>query len=309
MASVNITTAAVGQVGKELISLMKLGNEAFEQGSVYVVPGVGKELFIPRLNAADDQLQARVETPTTGNDSLTYDERSIATKFLMWYDTFNPNKWQDAWEQFFPNGMQVDTIDNPDIQAAILREILKTVGKQLGKLVWQGDIGGSAELDFFDGFVTIATADAGTIKVTPAGAITEANVISVLESVEAAIPSSIWSDPEVVFQMNTGDARKYLAAARALDFKGSNISDAMEMRFAGRQIRHTDGMKANSILAVKSTADSTSNLWAGVWANGDEENVKIARLQANSELFFAKVLMKMAVNFANAEEVVIYNPA
>ena len=36
---------------------------------------------------------------------------------------------------------------------------------------------------------------------------------------------------------------------------------------------------------------------------------KIARLQANSELFFAKVLMKMAVNFANAEEVVLYTPA
>ena len=94
-----------------------------------------------------------------------------------------------------------------------------------------------------------------------------------------------------------------------MDFKGSNISDALEARFAGRNIRFYDGMKENSILIARGTPDNTSNMWAGVWMEADPENIKIARLQANSELFFAKVLFKMGVNFGHDEEVVIYNPA
>jgi hypothetical protein len=187
-------------------------------------------------------------------------------------------------------------------------ETMKTVGNQLGKIVWQGDTAGAADVSFFDGFLKILPAGGATI-VTPAGAITDGNVITILENCEAAIPSSIWEDPNVVFHMNTTDFRLYQQAARALDFKGPDIGDAQESRFAGRQIRHYTGMAKDSIIVAKATAGKDSNLWAGVDVAGDTENVKIERYRPESERFIVKVLAKMGVNSPNPEETVVYLPA
>jgi hypothetical protein len=186
---------------------------------------------------------------------------------------------------------------------------MKTIGAQLGKLIWQGDTaaGGASPLRFFDGFIKILGAD-GAILPTPAGAITAANVIAILEATEAAIPAEIWDDPNVVFHMSTRDFRAYQAAARALDFKGSDIGDAMDARYAGRTIRFYNGMANDHIVVAKATAGRDSNLWAGIDTVGDDENVKIQRVQNNSELFFAKVLFKYAVNSPNPTETVLYKP-
>jgi len=310
MPSVNLTSAYVGEVAETLLALTSLGNEAVEKGSVYVVPGVSEALFIPRLNAADDQLQDRQEDPDAPSDSFTYDERPLTPLDMMFFDLENPRNFESAWRPFQPTGPLVSVTNNPTITSAILMETVKTIGKQLGKLIWQGDLaaGGGSPLRFFDGFVTIAIADAGTIQVTPAGVITENNVISILEDTEAAIPSTIWQDPSVVFHMSTQDYRLYLASARALDFKGTNIVDAGESRFAGRQIRFYSDFPKDHIMVAKATSSNDSNLWAGVWVDGDEENVKIERYRPESERFIIKVLFKYAVQFGITEEVVLYQP-
>ena len=310
MPSVNVTSAYVGDVADVLLHLTKLGNQAVQKGSVYVEPGVQKELFLPRFNVADDQLQDRQEDPTSPSDSMNYDERSAAPRDAMFYDEFNPRNFENVWRPFQPTGPLVDRVDNPRIQAAILQEVVKSIGKQLGKLIWQGDTaaGGGSPLRFFDGFVKIADTS-GAINPTASGNITAANVISILELTEAAIPSSVWEDSMNTFHMSTADFRLYQQAARALDFKGPNIGDAMEARFAGRMIRHYEGFPKNFIMVAKGTAGRDSNLWAAVDVAGDEENVKIARTEAKSEKFFAKVLFKYAVQIGNPTETVLYKPS
>ena len=310
MASVNVTSAYVGDVADVLLSLTKTGNQAVEKGSINVEPGVQKALFIPRFNAADDQLQDRQEDPTLPSDSFTYNERSITPLDIMFYDKFNPRNFENVWRTFQPSGPLVDKIDNPQIQAALIAETMKSVGKQLGKLIWQGDVaaGGASPLRFFDGYLKIAAAD-GAIAPTPAGVITAANVISILEATEAAIPSEIWEDPSVVFHMNTTDYRLYQQAARALDFKGTNIAEAQSQMFAGRQIRTYTGMSKNFIMVAKATAGKDSNLWAAVDVAGDDMNVKIEKWRPEGETFFAKVLFKYAVQIGNPTEVVLYSPA
>jgi hypothetical protein len=309
MASVNVTSAYVGDVNETLLELTVLGNQAVEKGSVYVKSGVQKELFLPRLTADADQLQAASADPTTFSDSFNYNERSIAPKDMMFLDKSNPRHFEEAWRPFQPKGMLVDRVDNPKIQAAIIKETMKTVGAQLGKLIWQGDTAGAAAIAFFDGYEKIIANDAASVKVTPAGAITEANVLDVLAATEAAIPDSIWEDPNVVFHMSTTDLRLYGAAARALDFKGVDIADAMNDRYAGRQIRSYTGFSKDKIIVAKATAGQDSNLWAAIDMNGDEENVKIERYRPESENFIVKVLFKYGVNCAHPEETVIYLPA
>lgn len=307
--SVAVTSSYAGDVAETIVSLTSQGNQAVQKGSLYVEAGVQKSLHIPKFNAADDQIQAAAVTPSAPSGSFTWAESSITPADMMFYDTVNPRHFEDVWRPFQPTGPLVDRVDNPKIISAILNEVMKSVGKQLGKLIWQGDTAGAAALTFFDGLVKTITAGSGTVIVTPAGVITSANVLAILEATEAAIPSTIWEDPNVVFHMNTTDYRLYQEAARSLDYKGPNISDAQEARFAGRQIRYYNGMKKDSIIVAKGTAGKDSNLWAAVDVNGDEENVKIERYRPESELFIVKVLFKYGVTAVNYPECVIYNPA
>ena len=48
-----------------------------------------------------------------------------------------------------------------------------------------------------------------------------------------------------------------------------------------------------------------SNRWRGVDYANDTDILKIARLQANSELFFFQMRMKMDVNIVRPEEIVV----
>ena len=65
--------------------------------------------------------------------------------------------------------------------------------------VWQGDTaaGGGSPLRFFDGFIKILGAD-GAIAPTPAGNITAANVIGILEDCVQAIPDALYDDPNMI---------------------------------------------------------------------------------------------------------------
>lgn len=310
-ASVAVTSGYNGEVADVIMTALKTGNEAVEKGSVYVEADVKERLAIPRMTTADDVLTEAVADPTTVADAFAWTERSIVPASMMFFDKVNPRNFESVWRPFQPQGPLVDRVDNPKIVAALTEEAMKSAGKQLGKLIWQGDVaaGVSSPLRFFDGYLKTMLADANTIKVTPAGAITAANVISILEACEAAIPAAIWGDPDVVFHMNTTDYRLYLQAARALDFKGPNIGDAALQRFAGREIRFYEGMAKDHIVVAKATAGKDSNLWAGVDVKGDEENVKIQRYRPESENFIVKILFKYGVNYAVSEEIVIYEPA
>jgi len=307
-ASVNVTSGYNGEVADVIMMALKNGNEAVEKGSVYVEPDVKERLHIPIMTTLDDVIAAAIPDPVTAANAFTWTEKVIVPASMMFFDLVNPRNFESVWRPFQPTGPLVDRVDNPKIQAAIIAEATKTVGKQIGKLIWQGDTAGVTALSWFDGFIKLIAADATTIKPTPAGVITAANIIAVLNAVDAAIPAEIWDDPTVVFHMNTSDYRLYLQAARTLDFKGPNIGDAGEERFAGRQIRYYSGMKKDHIIVAKATAGKDSNLWAGVNVVADTETVKIERYRPESERFIVKLLFKYGVNYAIGSEIVYYKP-
>jgi len=309
MPSVNVTSGYNGEVADVIMIALKNGNEAVEKGSVYVEPDVKERLYIPIMTTLDDVIAAAIPDPITAANAFTWTEKQIVPVSMMFFDKVNPRNFESVWRPFQPNGPLVDRVDNPKIQAALIAEATKSVGKQLGKLIWQGDTAGATAISWFDGYIKLMLADATTIKPTPAGVITAANVIAVLNAVDAAIPSEIWDDPTVVFHMNTQDYRLYLQAARSLDFKGPGIGDAGEERFAGRQIRYYSGFPKDHVVVCKATAGKDSNLWAGVDVVADTETVKIERYRPESELFIIKMLFKYGVNYAIGSQIVIYKPA
>ena len=66
-------------------------------------------------------------------------------------------------------------------------------------------------------------------------------------------------------------------------------------------------MPDNCVFVAKGTASMDSNIWLGLNSASDENNLKLAPLQNNSDLWFVRGKMKVDVNYVFGTEVVLYN--
>ena len=88
--------------------------------------------------------------------------------------------------------------------------------------------------------------------------------------------------------------------------KYTENADENKARYKGHRIIVINGIPENTIFLGKFTRDMNSNLWMGVDYATDEESIKVEPLQANSELYFFQMRMKMDVNFVRPSEVVVW---
>lgn len=310
MPNPNISTAYPGNLShSEFLSLMVLGNQAVQKGSVWIVEDERKTAYFPKLAVNANLIQEQKATPDDPSNAASYTELAVTPVDMMLYDRINPRQFDTIWRQFQGDGPKVDRIMNPQVQAALLREFQKSVNNQLGDLIWAGDnsLAATSPLRFFDGYITLAAADSDVIDVTNIGAITEANVVSILEDCRQAIPDAILDDPNLVIHMNTGDHTKYVdsqynkANKGPADFEGNSIT-----RFRGIEIRHYTGLPANSIIICISSTGSDSNLVGAVDAASDAENIIIQKWRSDSDLFFVKANFRMAVGLVFGAQTILY---
>ena len=97
----------------------------------------------------------------------------------------------------------------------------------------------------------------------------------------------------------------YRDAIHALEFKGSSVETDNVRMFKGKPIVALSGMPADCFFITYGSANRSSNLWLGVDVENDEETVQVEKLQANSELYFFKMLMKADTQIAWGEDVVL----
>lgn len=296
-------------IEKLYLDLM-FGSQTIEKGLVQVIPGQRNKTLISRFYGAVNKITAAVATPTTAADALTKDEKTIQSAEIMFYDEFNPKNFNLDEKFLWSIGPSVTASAATILLAAINDRVTKIFNYDLDNLLWNGDIGsGDAWLSPIDGIVKLIDADASVISVTPAGAITSANVIAVLEAVVAAIPEEVkeLGSPTIV----TTPAVKYAydEAARALDYKGANIYEAGTYRFGGYPIESISVIPANRIFAYNAGRDDMNEIKMATWADSDRFNVKIDRLQANSDEFFIKVNAELGTNTVYGKQITEYSPA
>ena len=289
---------------------LMFGSQTMEKNLVQVIPGQRNKTLISRFYGAVNKITAAVATPTVEADALTKDEKTIQSAEVMFYDQFNPKLFNIDEKFLWSIGPTVTSSAAQVLLAAIQDRVTKIFNYDLDNLLWNGDTtSGDAWLSPIDGIVKLIDADTDVVSVTPAGAITSANVIAVLEAVVAALPVEVreLGNPTIV----TTQAVKYAydEAARALDYKGANIYEAGVYRFGGYRIESVPVIPANRIFAYNASGDDMSEIKMATWADSDRFNVKIDRLQANSDEFFIKVNAELGVNHVYGEQIVEYSPA
>lgn len=304
--AVSISTSYAGEVLESFLTLATTGNEIVQGGHIYVKSGIKKKFTMPRIQV-DNLIQDRKETPTAGVGTFTFDERALIPDDFMVYTEFNPREFEDMWRPFQPTGNLVFRQLPANVQVAMVGEIMKSVSTYMGKAILQGKkTGGVAPFDKFDGIVTKAIADAKVQKVATPAAITKANVISKLDATLALVPERIEDHPDLKIFTSKTVRKAYRDAIHDLEFKGGSVESDNVRMFKGKPVIGLSGMPADTILITYASANRGSNLWLGVDVENDEETIQVEKLQANSELYFFKMLMKADTQIAWGEDVVLY---
>jgi hypothetical protein len=308
--AINQTPLNVPTYVSTLFKDLLLKPETLERSVAQMLPMAHNKMNLDRFTATTGAITAAVETPSTTADNITKDEKTLTMAEVMYYNEFNPKNFNVEPKYLQSIGPSVDAQAAAVLLSAIREKVVEVFGYDIENLLWNGDTAsGSDYLSPIDGFIKQIDADNTVNNVTPAGAITAANVIDIFEAVIQATPTVVKESG--MCSIVTSHTVKYLyrQAARALDFKGTNITEAVRDLYGGYPIISLPNVPANRAFTMMTGGGEKSALKVGVWNDADRYNVKIDRLQANSDLFFIKINMELGVSHIWGKEITEYSPA
>ena len=256
---------------------------------------------------------------------------------FMVYVEFNPREFEKYWRFAQPEGNLVFRDLDPKLQAKMLRLIMDKKNEFVGDAIWMSVKGGYSTattpaasangeklgdgfLKYFDGFMARVMAnlkenvDGETVQLAGNTELTTgAQVEQALYTMWKKCPKQIRKNPSLVFAMNydTWDLYDQFLSDKTMKYTDNTIEN--KYRFKGKKMIPIVGVPAHTIVLTTLSTGTDSNLWMGVDYASDEEVIKIDRLQANSELYFFQMRMKMDVNIVRPAEIVLWtsytNPA
>ena len=331
-----------GEVLEDLLVYTAQGNDTAREGLVHIKPGVQKKLALPHVSLGKI-IQDNVPTPTTqgaesdGLNKYTFSERYLEPQDFMVYLEFNPRDFEEYWRPFQPEGELLFRELDPKVQATMLHLLIDRKDEYLGDCIWASRKGGvngnfvsvgegntviggdsaAGPMKYFDGFMTRVLVninskdlnEQATGKVILAGnteLTTGQQVESALYAMYRACPKKLRKSNKLVFVMGWELWDLYDEYLSNKDVKYTENADVNKYRFKGKRVVVINGITEQTIALGKFTSGIDSCLWMGVDYATDQESVKVEKLQANSELYFFQMRMKVDVNIVLPSEIVVW---
>lgn len=307
LLDITATSAFIGTNRSQFIIDLVFGAQTMQKGLIHMIPNKHSTIYLPIVKTDADQLQDRQEEPDA-SATTEYSEKSITPKDMQWFQKFNPEKFEHVWSEFWPGGRLARQIMNPKVMSVVIQTIAASLNNQLDRNFWQGDetLGAADPLRFFDGYITQFNKP-GSLVVNTAfnTGITKSNVVSELEKLLEAAKPEVKAQGAAKIITSYDVVEKYEAAARSMDFKGTNITDAIAHRFGGFTMVPVGGMPLDTIVFAESDTSVNSNLLAGTWLPNEKDNLIIDRFRPESELWFILTKFRMGTQYAKGEEIAI----
>lgn len=332
-----------GEVLEDLLVYTAQGNDTFREGLVHIKPGVQKKFTLPHVSLGKI-IQDNKPTPTSteggvgadGMNQYTHSERYLEPQDFMVYLEFNPRDFEEYWKPFQPEGELIFRELDPKVQATMLHLLIDRKDEYLGDCIWCGKKGGNdgnivspedstviggdsaaGPMKYFDGAIARVIANVNSTdpnekasgKVIVAGDTTLTSgeqVEQALYSMWLACPKNLRKSNALKFVMGWEAWDLYDQYLTSKDVKYTENGDVNKYRFKGKKIVVINGMPEHTIFLGKFTTGMDSCLWMGVDYATDQESVKVERLQANSELYFFQMRMKVDVNIVLPSEIVVW---
>jgi hypothetical protein len=289
-------------------------------GLMYVATGVKNDQYVVPTLSSNPLLQPYAATPTSAG-TTTLGNKTITLGKFMPYEDFNPNIFENHWhvDQLTDRLMarQLPATFENYLGTYYTRKTFAPIETaiHMGSKGYTASVGtvGSPGVNFnnqhFDGIIRQAVLDGTSLKVASPVALTSANIISKMEAAKNLLPTALLADPKryekVKFIMSVLDFQKYEEALATTSFKNQDTTEAGARKYKGYKIEVVAGLPENTFYFCEATTAPTSNLHMPV-TEAIGMNFEINKLQANSDLYFYKGMVKMGVTVAKMNEFVIY---
>lgn len=298
-------TTYAGEAASQFIVKALTGADTINGGNVYVKDGIKKKFTIPRFDVDyEDIIQDRAATPTSKGE-FDVDGQALDPADYMIYTEFNPRDYEDHWFATQLNETLIDRALPYTVESVLVQEVLKRHAKYFNKQIWNGDTTLTSIYKYFDGFLKKAKNAADTVVVPSPTTLTVSNIQGEFLRGYQLIEDALRYDPDMKYYCSYATWDLYDQSQVNQQFKGVDTTKGGVPYFKGRKVEKIADFPDNTFMIAKGTPTMESNLWVGLNSIADE-GLQLARLQANSEKYFIKMLMKADVQIGWNNETVYY---
>jgi len=310
-------TTWTGELDEFLYEVVETGADFLkpEKSAAYSKVGVRYKEQLDRLEFSDDPFEDYTEGNPTFAATSTLKKRDLVPEKMTISGTFKADEWLNQWARYAPNGNLTNLMMNQEFLRRVLELAINKSKTQLDKLFWIGDkgAGGASPLRFFDGIVTklIADSDGDVVFVTPAGVITQANVVDRLVDMYEATPDKFLEDPNYKYHMSMTDYK--ILQLFNNDAKKTTVGvldENVRNLFLAKRIVPFVNMPKDHIIGAHTTLTADSNFVFGQYFSLDAEfsGIQVAKTANLGHLMGWRVDFMCDAQYRYGGDVLLYKP-
>ena len=274
--TVNITSSYAGEFSSKYISASLLSASTIDNGGVTVMPNIKYKQVIQKVETgdliADGTCDFAASSSVTLSEVILQPEEFQVNLQLCKSDFINTwDAIQMGYSAFNNNGLPTSFSDY------LIGYVASKVAAANEINIWTGNLGG-AQAGEFNGFETLAAADATVIDVPAPVALTAANIIDKLQAVVDLIPNALYGKEDLKLYISNKAQKLYVRAlggftatigAAGTDNRGTQWFNNSSLSFGGIPVFVASGMSDNTMIAAE-----TSNLFFGTGLLSDYNEVR-----------------------------------
>ena len=305
----SITTTYAGEFAGKYISAALLSGSTIANGGIEVKPNIKFKEVIKKIST--DAIVANATCDFDATSTVTLTERILQPEEFQVNLQLCKKDFRSDWDAVSMGYSAFDSLPK-SFADFLLAHVVAKVAEKTENTIWKGVTANAGE---FNGFVTLAGADAAVIDVVGT-TVTAANVIVELGKVVDAIPAQLYGKEDLYLYVSQNVARAYVRALGGFGASGLGAAGTNDMgtqwwnngslSFDGVKIFVANGMAANFMMAAEK-----SNLYFGTGLLSDHNEVKVIDLAEIDGSENVRVVMRFtaAVQFGIASDIVLYSPA
>ncbi len=303
----SITSSYAGEFAGKYISAALLSASTIENGGIEVKPNIKFKEVIKKI--ATDSLVKDATCDFDATSTITLTERILQPEEFQVNLQLCKKDFHSDWEAVSMGYSAFDNLPST-FQEFLIGHVAAKVAQKQEQNIWSGVNATAGE---YDGFVTLATADADVIDVT-ADAVTSSNVIVELGKIVDAIPSSLYGNEDLYLYVSQNIARAYVRALGgfAASGLGANGSNAEGTQWWNNGSLSFDGVKifvANGLADNRAMAAEKSNLFFGTGLMSDQSEVRVIDMAETDGSDNVRVVMRFTagVQYGIGSDIVLYS--
>mgnify|MGYP001231101090 FL=1 len=288
----SVTTTYAGEFAGKYVSAALLSADTIEGGGVTIKPNVKFKEVLKTINL--DAITKDATCDFSDTSTLTLAESVLEVKQLQVNLELCKSDFEDDWMAVEMGYSAFDSLP-ASFADYLIGYVASKVAAKNESNIWQGADANAGE---FDGFTTLAAANADVIDVVGT-TITAANVIDELGKVVDAIPAALYGKEDLYIYVSQHIARSYVRAlggfganglgANGVNAQGTTWYNGGDLAFDGVKLFVASGLPTNDMIAAQK-----SNLFFGTSLLADWQEVKLLDMADLDGSKNVRVIMRMA---------------